>query len=189
MSIDTLKWTGCLTVEKFDAKQTLEAIERTGLTAPSSDDFVRLGIAPREVVESGPNLLTTAGLTRICSLILGAGGQAATATSARIGVGDGSTAATVGDVDLSAASGSTHRWFQVMDSSYPSASGAVMTFKSTFATGDGNFAWNEWTIDIGTPTVSSGNTVSATMLNRKVAANGTKASGSSWVATATVTLS
>jgi hypothetical protein len=58
-----------------------------------------------------------------------------------------------------------------------------------FGTADGNFAWQEWGIDIGTATVSSGNTVNAVLLNRKVASNGTKASGQTWTATATITIS
>jgi hypothetical protein len=132
--------------------------------------------------------LTTAGLTRLASLLIAGGGQGATNTSARIGVGDTSTAATIADTDLAAASGSTHRYFQPMDATFPSASAGVITFKSTFATGDGNFAWAEWGIDIGTPTVSGGTTVAATLLNRKVASLGTKVSGA-WALTATITLS
>ncbi len=188
MNGDTMKWVGALTVEKFDEKQTAEAMQRTGLARPTAADFAALGFVPCEVVESGPNLITTNGLNRTMNLLIGSG-QAATATAARIGVGDGSTAAAVSDVDLAASSGSTHRYFMPMDSTYPSVSGAVATFKSTFASADGNFAWAEWCIDIGTPTVTAGTTVNALMLNRKVASNGTKSSGTSWVATATITLS
>lgn len=185
---DTMKWTGALTVEKFDEDQTTTAIERTGLARPTAADFAALGMAPREVVETGPNLITTNGLNRVMNLLIGSG-QAATATAARIGVGDGSTAANAADVDLAAAAGSTHRYFMTMDATFPSVSGAVATFKATFGSSDGNFAWAEWCIDIGTPTVTAGTTVNAVMLNRKVASNGTKSSGTSWVATATVTLS
>lgn len=185
---DTVKWTGRLIVEKFDEDQTAAALARTGLTAPTGDDFAALGMAPREVVESGPNLITTAGLGRLASLLIGTG-QAATNTSARIGVGNSSTVASAGQTDLQAASGSSNRWFQVMDASYPQVSGAVVTFRATFGTSDGNFAWAEWGIDIGTPTVSSGATVSATLLNRKVASNGTKTAGATWVATAPITFS
>ena len=189
MSTDTLNWYGCLAVEKFDAQQVREAIERTGLTAPSGADFARLGIAPREVIEGGPNLLTTAGLGRITSLIIGGGGQAATNTATRIGVGDGTGDAAIGDVDLDADAGSTHRYFMTMDATYPQAADGVMTFKASFASADGNFAWQEWAIDVSTPTVAAGTTVGGVMLNRKVESKGTKASGSVWVATATITLS
>jgi hypothetical protein len=63
-----------------------------------------------------------------------------------------------------------------------------VTLRSTFATGDGNFVWAEVGTDIGTPTVTAGNTVNATLLNRFVQALGTKASGS-WVLTETITIS
>lgn len=181
-------WRARLVVEKYDAEATAEAIERTGLAAPSGDDFARLGIAPADVVECHENLITTAGLGRLAGLLIGSG-QVASATAARIGTGDGTTAAAVGDVDLSADAGSTHRWFQIMDSTYPSVSGAVATFKATWASADGNYTWNEWGIDIGTPTVTSGATVNAVLLNHKTsAALGTKSSGTSWVGTATITM-
>ena len=51
-----------------------------------------------------------------------------------------------------------------------------------WAPGDGNCAWNEWTI-------ANGNSNSATNLNRKVASLGTKAAGSSWTLTVTITVS
>ena len=65
----------------------------------------------------------------------------------------------------------------------------MITAKSTYGSSDGNFAWQEWCWDIGTATVSSGNTVNANMLNHKIASLGTKAGGASWVFTTTVTLS
>ena len=74
-----------------------------------------------------------------------------------------------------------------MDATFPTTSNGVITFKSTYASGEANFVWNEWCVDIGTPTVTDGTTVNALMLNRKVASLGTKASGS-WVLTATITL-
>lgn len=184
---ETVKWTSRLTIEKFDEDQTAEAVQRTGLARPSAADFAALGMAPREVVEGGPNLITTAGLGRIANLIIGSG-QAATATAARIGVGNGTTAAAAGDTDLAAAAGSSNRYFMPMDATYPSVSGAVITWKATFGSADGNFAWAEWCVDIGSPTVTAGATVNALMLNRTVEANGTKASSTSWVATVDATI-
>ncbi len=183
-------WRAHARVEKFSPDQAAWLLARLpGQRAPQRADFARFGITPDDVAEAERNLITTAGLTRITSLIIAGGGQAATNTSARLGAGDGSTAAAVGDTDLSAAAGSTHRWFQVMDATYPQAAAGVLTFRGTFASADGNFAWNEWGVDIGTPTVSSGNTVAATLLNRKVASLGTKVSGAVWTLTATLTLS
>ena len=92
----------------------------------------------------------------------------------------------MGQTDLQAAAGSANRQFKVMDATYPSASGGVVTARSTFATGEANFVWNEWGLDIGTPTVTDGTTVNAVLLNRKVESLGTKVSGS-WVLTVSVT--
>lgn len=190
MSDEITKWRPKVRVDKWDAEQTAWVAKESGILAPRAADFESLGVKPSAVAHSEGNLLTTAGLTRLVSLLLGAGGQALTNTSARIGVGDGVGTAALGDSDVSAASGSTHRWYQIMDATYPSAAGAVATFKSTFGTADGNFAWNEWAIDVGTPTVSSGATVNATLFNHKTsAALGTKTAGSSWAFTVTVTFS
>jgi hypothetical protein len=60
--------------------------------------------------------------------------------NANIGIGDSATAAAVGQTDLQAASNKLRK---VMDATFPSRSGQVMTFKSTFATSDANYAWNE----------------------------------------------
>ncbi len=136
-------------------------------------------------------MLTTAGLNRITSLIIAGGGQALTNTSGRIGVGDDNTAASVGQTDLVAAAGSTHRFFSVLDATYPQQANGVLTTKATFGSADGNFTagWQEYGVDIGTPTVSNGTTVNALLLNRKVSSLGTKSSGSSWAFTSTLTLS
>lgn len=185
-AVDSLNWHASLQIQKFDADQTAAA-HAAGVPDPTPADFEKLGIEPYEVATVDANLLTTAGLTRITNLINGGGGQAVTTTSARVGLGNGVGTAAVGDTDLSAAAGSTNRWFQTCT---VSVSGAVLTAVATFASGDGNFLWNEWGIDIGTPTVSSGNTVAAVLLNHKTAiAQGTKTAGQTWTATATITLS
>lgn len=183
---DTVKWDVAFRIDRYDQ----DAVARSGLAAPTAEDFERLGIAPTETSEVLANLLTTAGLARLTSLLTGGGGQAVTNTSARLGVGNGAGTAAVADTDLSAAAGSANRWFQVMDATYPQVSNGVVTLRATFASADGNFAWNEWGIDVGTPTVTSGNAVAALLLNHKTGiAQGTKASGQVWTATATITFS
>jgi hypothetical protein len=184
---DSIRWRPHIRVDKYSQAAVDRTARLSGLAVPQSHELERFA-RPFETVEADGNLLTTAGLNRITSLIIAAGGQGATNTATRLGVGDSNAAEAVGQTDLQAAAGSTHRWFQTMDATYPQQANGVMTFKSTFATGDGNFVWAEWCVDIGTPTVTSGNTVNANMLNRKVQALGTKAVGS-WVLTATITLS
>lgn len=144
------------------------------------------GAEPDEVVEVPGNSLLTAGITRLSNLLIGAGGQAYDNTHTRIGVGNSSTGVTVGDTDLGASSGSSNRQFMVMDATYPSLTTGVITFRATFGTSVGNFAWNEWGIDGGT---ANGTTVTAPLLNRKVVSLGTKASGATWVFTVTITIS
>jgi hypothetical protein len=187
---DDVHWKSSTLVEKFSPDQTDYAQSVLGHT-PQGDELTLLCGLPEEGTHVDPtsNLLTTAGLGRITNLIIGGGGQAASATAARLGVGDGSTAAAIGDTDLSAAAGSTHRWFMPLDATYPTQAAGVLTVKATFASADGNFAWNEWAVDIGAPAVAASATVNAVLLNHKVASLGTKASGASWALTTTITLS
>jgi hypothetical protein len=187
---DGLRWKAEAFVDKWNEDKTQYVQRETGVYAPAAAEFIRLGVDPDDQAYCADNLVVTAGLNRVGDLIIAAGGQAPTNTSARIGAGNGAGTAAVGDTDLSAAAGSANRWFQIMDATFPSRAGAVLSFKSTFGTADGNFAWNEWGIDIGTPTVTSGATVNATLLNHKTsAALGTKASGATWAFTVTITLS
>lgn len=175
-------------IDRWDADQTAWVQRRSGLVVPGADDFHALDVLPYETTEVHGNLVTTAGLTRLTSLLTGTGGQAITNTSARIGVGNGAGTAAVGDPDLSAAAGSANRWFRVMDATYPQVAGGVLTLKATFGTADANFSWTEFGIDIGTPTVTSGATVNATLFNHKTSiAQGTKVAGQTWAATATCT--
>jgi hypothetical protein len=122
------------------------------------------------------NLAVTAGLQLLEDLLIGAGGTAFSNANARIGVGDSSTAAAVGQTDLQAA---TNKFRRVMEATFPSRSGTTLSFKSSFATGEANFAWNEW----GIFNSASG----ATMLNRKVESLGTKSSGT-WTLQADITI-
>jgi hypothetical protein len=94
-----------------------------------------------------------------------------------IGVGDSATAYSAGQTDLVAA---TNKMRKAMDATYPQTSTNVITARSTFATGDANWAWNEW----GLFNASS----SGTMLNRKVESLGTKTNTQTWQFTVTLTV-
>lgn len=186
MNDDTLTWHARARVQKWTPDQVAWVRARTGIMEPSGDLLAEY-ITP-EIVEADGNLLTTAGLTRIMSLLTGGGGQAAVNTATRLGVGNGTTPATVADTDLSAAAGAGNRWFQVMDATYPSIAAGVVTFKSTYDGSTANFVWAEWGTDIGPPTVVAGSTVNACLLNHKTGANlGTKTSGT-WSLQTTITL-
>lgn len=97
--------------------------------------------------------------------------------NAYLGVGDSTTVFAAGQTDLQAA---TNKLRKAMDATYPQRSANVLTFKSTFATGDANFAWEEW----GVFNAST----AGTMMNRKVESLGIKTSAQSWAFTVTNTL-
>lgn len=157
-------------VEKFDGDYTAEEI-------------ARLGIKPVEVVESFGNMLMNAGAQRLIDQLIGATTAPFNNTNSRLGVGNSSTAESASQTDLQAAAGSSNRQFKVMDATYPSRSNQTVTFKSTFASGEAQFAWNEWCIDRGT---ADGTTVTAPMFNRKVSSLGTKGAVA-WALTVTIT--
>lgn len=182
--IGTTRWQ----FQRWDADQTDWVTRRSGLHTPQAADFAQFKVAPYDVSEVVGNLITNAGWTRLMNLLTNQGGtQALDATHARVGVGDGTTPAEAyTDTDLAAAAGSTHRWFQLV-SGAGTLGTRTLTLAATFGSGDGNFAWNETGIDFGT---ASGNTVSAPLFNHKVGiAQGTKASGQTWSASAALTFS
>lgn len=188
-AIGTTMWR----VDRWDAGQTERAAVELGYcvdtrTGPRVDasDFERLGIAPYSTTYVAGNLITNAGWTRLMNLLTNQGAtQAFDATHTRIGVGNGTTPAEAyADTDLAASAGSSNRWFQLV-SGAGTLGTRTLSWSATFGASDGNFAWNEFGIDQGT---SSGNTVTAVLLNHKVGiSQGTKASGQTWTATATIT--
>jgi hypothetical protein len=164
-------WTCHTTVEKYD-----HIPSDIGLEIAEWDRQVLAGlIEPYAVEEVEGNLLVTAGLNAMLTLLIGGGGTAFNNASAYLGVGDSVTAAAIGQTDLQAASNKTRVG---MVATYPTtpASGAT-SFRSDHTAS--NYAWQEW----GIFNASS----AGTMLNRKVESLGTKASGT-WTLTATITI-
>ncbi len=121
--------------------------------------------------------LTNAGRDFIATDIVGESVTEFNNANAYIGVGDSTTAFAATQTDLQAA---TNKLRKAMDATYPQRATNVLTFRSTFATGDANFAWQEW----ATFNASS----AGTMLNRKVESLGTKTSAQSWQMTVTLTI-
>lgn len=148
----------------FRGKYTIEKFHAGDLKPFDTFDFYNL------VVNSGGALLL--------DLLAAAGGTAYNNANSHIGVGDSATAAAVGQTDLQAA---TNKLRKVMDATFPSRAAQVMTYKSTFATGDANWLWNE---------IALFNASSAgTMLCRALVTSPfTKTSGISVVATYTLTI-
>lgn len=190
---DGLQWHATAQVEKWDPDTVAWAQEHSGLLTPSGAQLTEL-VEPDDLVVVEHNLLVNAGIGRLEDLLIGVASIAAyTNATARLGTGNGTTAAAATDTDLSASAGASNRWFQAMDATFPSRSAQTLTFKATFASGDGNYAWNEWGIDGGgasSAVVGTNGASTAALLNHKSsAALGTKVSGAVWAFTATVVIS
>lgn len=190
MNADKNKWKVHTRVDKYEGDWTGEQID-AGLAG-----------TPYETVEDEDNMIMIGGSSFLWQAAIGNG----TATAAQqltyfnngnamIGVGNSATAEANTQTDMQAATGAANRQFKAMDATYPlhtDSTGTVgaqtITFRSTFASAEANFAWAEWVIanwsSATTTLLTSGR-----ILNRKVAANGTKASGASWQFTVTVTIS
>jgi hypothetical protein len=164
-------WACHTTVEKFD-----HIPSDLGLDLAEWDRQVLEGlIEPYAIEEVEGNLLVTAGLNALLTLLIGGGGTAFNNANANLGVGDSATAAAIGQTDLQAGANKVRA---AMVATYPTtpASGAT-SFRSDFTAA--NFAWQEWGIFNAA--------AAGTMLNRKVESLGTKASGT-WTLTATITI-
>ena len=146
-------------------------------------------VDPYEVIKVPGNLLMYGGASLIIEALIG-NGTATTAqtltylkaSEAYLGVGDSSSAVAATQTDLQAASNKTRK---AMDATYPThtdgttSAAASAVWKSTFGTGDANFAWNEAALFNG----SSG----GRMLNRKLVSMGTKTSADTWTLSLTAT--
>ncbi|MET8334378.1 hypothetical protein [Streptosporangium canum] len=183
---DTGRATTLWQVHRWNADQTAWVQRHTGLIAPQAADFTRLNVDPYDTSEILGNLVTNAGWTRLMNLLTNQGAtQALDATHVRIGVGDSSTAEAYTDTNLLG----TNKWFQPVGGAGTLGT-RTLAFSATFGTADGNFAWNEFGLDVTSGTAAASNTVGALLFNRKAGiAQGTKASGQTWAATATLTFS
>jgi hypothetical protein len=169
----------------------------------------------RELFPSGPedgmayddgNLLTNTGLTVIIKLLTATGATTyyplannGSTNNTVVGVGTTATAATVTDVALGS-DNTANAYYQGSDATYPNVTTpATINNQSTFASGNANFAWNEWCWATGAGAVTAGTHLSAifatgasiNMINHKVPVSslGTKGSGASWVFSTTVVFS
>jgi hypothetical protein len=180
-------------VQRWDEEQTTwveRQVRDSGKFRPGADlvpsVFRYFRVPPYSVtVDHDCNMILQAGWV---ALLGGIAGTSITtkwgATVGRIGVGDSATAASYAQTDLQA---STNKYYQLVSSAPTIATGsspATLTFSAVFASGNGNFAWQEFVSDEGT--ASNTGPVVATCLNRGVSAQGTKAAGQTWTATETI---
>jgi hypothetical protein len=128
--------------------------------------------------QSFKNAYVNTGGALLLDLLAGAGGTAFNNANSYLGVGDSSTAVSASQTDLVAA---TNKLRKAMDSTFPSRSSQVLTFRSTFGTSDANFAWNE--------TAVFNHTSAGTMLCRSLVSSPfTKTSAVSIILSYTVTV-
>jgi hypothetical protein len=134
------------------------------------------------------NRLTTVGLNAL-TLRLVTAAQVWDQTHVGLGVGTSTTADAIGDTDLIG----TKR-YNTMDATFPSQANGVLTFKATYASGEAEFAWEEYgaIVNSGTATThvpGASKTSNYVLLNRKApAALGTKGAGTTWAFTMTITI-
>ncbi len=166
--IDSKEWGVVATVEKWNV----------------ASDRAK-GLPPDDTVSVEDNLLLNGGIQNLLDLLCNIGSVTDYGTGSYIGVGTSTTTASASQTGLQA--GTSARDYQGMQATFPSRSGQTMTWKSVWGSADGNFAWEEWSIRSASS--GTGGEDTGTALNRKVASLGTKASGSEWTLTVTITVS
>ncbi len=146
-------------------------------------------VEPYEITVSEGNALMYGGMSNLWQCLIGAG----TATAAQaltffsnanavLAVGDSATAEAQTQTDLQAA---TNKLRKAMVTGYPTHTDGVtvasntITFRADFLTAEANYVWNEWAV--------MNAAVGGRMLNRKVAALGTKTTGT-WTLTISLAL-
>lgn len=130
-----------------------------------------------DIVPVDGNTLLSEGITEVFKLISGLTATHFGTANAFIGVGDSSAESSPTQTGLQA---STNKFYKAVDSGFPVITGNDITWRATFASGEANFAWNEFTI-------ANGNSDSAMNLNRKVSSQGSKTSGQIWSVNLTIT--
>lgn len=130
---------------------------------------------PDEVLEAKGNLLVNAGIVVMLNLLARNTGTAfTTGVNAHLAAGSDATAAAAGDTDLGTILG-------VREVATAVVAAQTVTFQATFAAGQATGVWEE----VGAFNALAG----VTMLNHLVSSLGTKAAGSAWVLTLTITIS
>jgi len=157
--------------------------KRQGDAADFDGDLERFlaEVKPYEVVEKEGNLLCNVGINLLLDLLVAGGGTPYNNANAYLAVGNGVVAAAPADTDITGPS----KTYIVSDVGYPIVGTTACTWRSTFAAGDANYAWNEVAL-------LNGNAPPASfILNHLVPAGGlgTKAAGASWTLSLVITIS
>jgi hypothetical protein len=184
-----------LRVERWDAEQVAWTKARFGLHSdPAKSHFVAADVRPYLITEYHGNLITEAGWTLFLhgKTILSTDSAPTIwfdSTHGRIGVGTSVSAANAADTALGSIGSMTgNNWKLTGAAPTVTTTGAPSTvvFVASFASTDAVGAWNEFAVDQGTASAAS-TSATAPMLNHSTnIAQGTKATGQVWTATATL---
>lgn len=154
-------------------------IRRKWVITKYADDAAYAAGKSFEQVEIKGNILLNEGITTLLNLLTGAAATAFNNANSYLGVGDSTTAEDAAHTGLQA---TTNKLYKAMEATYPQISGQTTTWRAVFGATDANWAWNEFTI-------ANGVDDTADNLNRKVSAQGTKASGQTWTLDLQITFS
>lgn len=167
-------WKAKWTIYKFKGDLHDASIKQRGEIKTLGDAFAR-GLKPYEIFEHEGNVLLNVGINQIWDLVCGAGGTQF-GTASLMCVGTSTVAATATQTAL-VGTGTAGSATATMVNGYPTyGSSQLAVWQASFGTAVANWAWNEIGVSAGV------------LLNRLVQAMGTKASGTTWVATLQVTL-
>lgn len=120
--------------------------------------------------------LTNAFRDLMAAAAIGAAYTAFNNANSNMGVGTGTAAFDATHTDLQG--GTKTR--KAMDATFPTRVANVITFQSTYASAEGNHAWDEWGVFNAA--------AAGTMMNRKVEALGTKTAAGAWTLNVAITL-
>ncbi len=153
-----------------------EADKKAGKIYSEKEALKLFGIVQFTKIEG--NALVNEGINDMWKLICGSGGVQFSNALANLIVGTGSGAANAADNEATFTAGVK----KTMESGFPTyGTSQKATWKSVYASGDANQAWNEFGV---LNAASSGE-----LMNRKVSAQGTKTAGQSWELSLEITLS
>jgi hypothetical protein len=176
---DMAKWHAHWQIKKFVG-------DYPGMTAL---EIEAAGVKPYETLDFEGNCLLNSGINSvIMPALTGDIPHPVDGTYGCIGVGDGTLAATAAQTGLQAAT--NHLW-NVLSAKPTTGTVQKIVATATFASADAVWVWAEiclGEVASGLP-LNSANPTNGYALNRLVQAMGTKAAGTSWVATLTITLS
>lgn len=190
-------------VRRWDEEQTAWALRKYardhGGTPARADwaltpaDFGRYGVSPySDTREDNCNMIVQAGWVALLGSIAGTSiTNKFSGTYGRIGVGTSNTAAAYTQTYLQGdtGGGSTTSYYQLVSGAPTISTGSTpptLVFSASFASGNANFAWQEFGTDNYTASSVTTQGTSSVFFNRGVSNQGTKASGQTWTATETI---